>query len=362
MSLPITEFAIYGLHGDKDIVIPIEHQCKILISENGMGKTTVLKALYATLTCQFFRLNNLEFKNIIINFPSEEIILQKDNKNIDNITRRINKNFTCEVLYLPTYRRLEADLYQMGYIPKETGLTDNLLQSGMTDVEEKIKQIASGLENTFLGWFGRLNPQVWEQLIKEADIDEVKIENLEALKAVINRIYAYLIEHGKEKILQQFDPQQIGESDYNILDDFFSDIIQAYEEEAEKDAKVNQFIQTCNRYFFDKQLIYNKNNWNIEVQTHKNRPLAFESLSLGEKQLISIFSKLYLTSEKPLIILIDEPELSISIEWQRMLLPDILKSPRCHFLLAATHSPFIFDNDLNIYTVALNEYIREHEK
>lgn len=362
MFLPITEFAIYGLHGDKDIVIPIEHQCKILVSENGMGKTTVLKALYATLTCQFSILNYLEFNKIIVKFPSDEIIIQKDNKDIDDIVRRINRSLNCQVLYLPTYRRLEADLHQVGYIPKETGVTDNLLQSDMADVEEKIKQIASGIESTLIGWLYRLNPKIWEQLLKGADVDDLRIENLETLKFGMNRIYAYIVEHGKEKFLQQFDPQQIGDFDYYVLDDFFSDIIEAYKEQAEKDAKVSQFIQTCNHYFFDKQLIYNKDNWSIEVQTHKSRPLALESLSLGEKQIISTFSKLYLGSEKPLIILIDEPELSISIEWQRMLLPDILKSPRCHFLLAATHSPFIFDNDLNIYTVALNEYIREHEK
>jgi hypothetical protein len=29
-----------------------------------------------------------------------------------------------------------------------------------------------------------------------------------------------------------------------------------------------------------------------------------------------------------------------------MLLPDIIESGRCRFLIAATHSPFIFDNQL----------------
>jgi hypothetical protein len=47
------------------------------------------------------------------------------------------------------------------------------------------------------------------------------------------------------------------------------------------------------------------------------------------------------------------------MEWQKMLLPDVLKSPQCHDVIAATHSPFIFYKDLNVYTVALNEYIEE---
>ena len=42
-----------------------------------------------------------------------------------------------------------------------------------------------------------------------------------------------------------------------------------------------------------------------------------------------------------------------------MLLPDVLNSPQCHGVIAATHSPFIFDNNLITCTVALNEYIEE---
>ena len=52
-NLPITQFAIYGLYGERNIVIPFNRPAKILVSENGVGKTTVLKALYAVLMCQF---------------------------------------------------------------------------------------------------------------------------------------------------------------------------------------------------------------------------------------------------------------------------------------------------------------------
>jgi len=44
--------------------------------------------------------------------------------------------------------------------------------------------------------------------------------------------------------------------------------------------------------------------------------------------------------------------------WQKQLLPDIINSKKCDFLLAVTHSPFIFDNELDMYAVGLNEYIK----
>lgn len=49
-----------------------------------------------------------------------------------------------------------------------------------------------------------------------------------------------------------------------------------------------------------------------------------QGLSSGEKQIISVFSKLYLEDNKKYIILFDEPELSLSIKWQAKFLPDIM--------------------------------------
>ena len=72
-----------------------------------------------------------------------------------------------------------------------------------------------------------------------------------------------------------------------------------------------------------------------------------------------MFSKIYLEPDKDFIVLFDEPELSLSIYWQKKLLPDILNSNRCDFLLAVTHSPFIFENDLQEYTIGLKDFISE---
>lgn len=75
--------------------------------------------------------------------------------------------------------------------------------------------------------------------------------------------------------------------------------------------------------------------------------IELSKLSSGEKQIVSLFSKLYLENEKDSILIIDEPELSISMKWQRMLLPDIMRSENCKLLLTVTHSPFIFENEFD---------------
>ena len=68
-------------------------------------------------------------------------------------------------------------------------------------------------------------------------------------------------------------------------------------------------------------------------------------LSKGEKEILSLFSKLYFKGKKDIILLIDEPEISLNINWQKELIPSIVKSGKCGLIVAMTHSPFIFQNE-----------------
>lgn len=89
----------------------------------------------------------------------------------------------------------------------------------------------------------------------------------------------------------------------------------------------------------------------------KDEIVELNQLSSGEKQIVSLFSKIYLEQDNDYIVLFDEPELSLSIFWQQKLLPDIVNSNKCKFLIAVTHSPFIYDNELKDYSNGLSEYI-----
>lgn len=67
-----------------------------------------------------------------------------------------------------------------------------------------------------------------------------------------------------------------------------------------------------------------------------------EQLSSGEKQLLLILLKVFLKEDKPFILLMDEPELSLHIEWQRQLIEAIqILNKNCQIILS-THSPSIF--------------------
>lgn len=80
-------------------------------------------------------------------------------------------------------------------------------------------------------------------------------------------------------------------------------------------------------------------------------------LSSGEKQIVSLFSHLYLSKHQNFFVIIDEPELSLSVRWQRRFLTDIRDGEFCSGLVAATHSPFIYDNELSDKAHGLGEFL-----
>lgn len=68
--------------------------------------------------------------------------------------------------------------------------------------------------------------------------------------------------------------------------------------------------------------------------------------------MISLFAKMYLYSSNK-IVLIDEPELSLSIDWQKRIIVDVINAPLCRQVVAITHSPFVFDNSLEPFATSL---------
>jgi predicted ATPase len=72
--------------------------------------------------------------------------------------------------------------------------------------------------------------------------------------------------------------------------------------------------------------------------------LGFEHLSAGEKQLVTLFVYTKLAVKPGGVVLIDEPELSLHVEWQRDLLTSLTSSKAPIQYLVATHSPMVISD------------------
>jgi predicted ATPase len=68
--------------------------------------------------------------------------------------------------------------------------------------------------------------------------------------------------------------------------------------------------------------------------------ITSDVLSAGEKQMLSFFCYNAFSSDSCLFI--DEPEISLHVDWQRILFPLLLKQSMGNQFIVATHSPFIY--------------------
>jgi predicted ATPase len=431
------------LHGERDVCLEFTDNIKIIIGDNGSGKTTVLSALHAILSQDFQKLSKVDFKRIELKFISGDTVnidkerlgigsylesledtalegidkiitpnelhsllkivrslpysrvqhqstfrklfrrsqwssretyerlsyvadkmLEEDSSStVDDDTREtISRNVQGNILYLPTYRRVEEALNTLGYLDDDFASEDQLIQFGMNDVKSRFKKIKNELKESAVKLYTNLNGKMLTQLASDykASVTEFKkIGKTDELKIVLARVGDSISESTKTRIMHLIEVGEIQQERYHPLVFVLSNLVDVYLEQKETDDSIKLFIDVANHYLVNKEFVYDENNVDIQVVNRKTKsPVDLENLSSGEKQLVSLFSKLYLDKANDYIIIFDEPELSLSIEWQETLLPDILKSGKCNFLVAATHSPFIFDNELDSKT-GIIEVIRE---
>lgn len=431
----IKSFSVFGLFGTNDLKIVFEENKKILIGENGLGKTQVLNLLYYTLTRNFFRLNDFNFEKLVLEYENEPIEITK--KEINKLFERFNKvpeikdfinefgyaqfdflrkkfkknkresyeyerilqsnsrfrkypihrlfryfedfekefkfdeSFRIinskilnqigksEIMYFPTYRRVEEDLHNLGYEEDEFIEDDStLIQFGMVDVQNKFTQLERTIDSLLKNGISTFT----NDLLKIITSNNSKVDNEifdkineTDLEIIFSRIGSSLDTQTKDNVKESIKTKKFPNDASALL---LQKLYELYDEQKPFDRSIKIFRDICNKYLINKEVFYDESAIKIYIKSKiSNKLIDLKNLSSGEKQIISIFEKIYLSQEeKKFIVLFDEPELSLSIHWQKQLLPDIINSKKCEFLLAVTHSPFVFDNDLDNYAVGLNEY------
>lgn len=291
------------------------------------------------------------------------------------------------VFYLPTYRRIEQDLQSIFYgerrgeetleklsrriaekqSRKDSGYIE-LVQFGMEDIDNLIKSVLSvikekartdlnNLAGSYLGDVIRGEAQTYDEKIISSIDDNI-------IDSILGRVEEHTLSEGDKSKLRAFI-KRLREGSGILIDQdkylahFLSKLIDLHERQKEEQAQIGSLVNACNKYLDGKKFIYDDITYDLSIVNTKGIPIDMGMLSSGEKQIVSLFSHIYLGEDTPFIIIIDEPELSLSVEWQRMFLPDIWSSGKCSFLVAVTHSPFIFDNEMEDYTIDLGDCIKE---
>jgi len=301
--------------------------------------------------------------------------------------KSLKSSITNQILYLPTYRRIEQDLERIfpeldidklrhsrrgvsrrtsgsGYVELvEFGMEDvtNTIKEKTTEIKEKVRRDLSNLTGEYLR-------DVIQGAYRSGKSSELRELDSSRIDDIFGRIPSEILPEQDQTMLRQIiaEINTTGTIDdkNRVVAHFLTKLVQLYNKQQEDERDIRDFVKMCNDgYLSGKQFVYDNTSFDVQI-VHQNisessTELPMQSLSSGEKQIVSLFSHLYLSGNLGYFVVIDEPELSLSVPWQKRFLPDILE--RCAGLIAVTHSPFIFDNELRTYVHSLEEFVTPFE-
>lgn len=299
-----------------------------------------------------------------------------------------------EIVYLPTYRRVELALpdeaddraSRKRKRPRFSVAAGSLhtgdIQFGLSDISDRLSELNRSILVRSNRGYRDISENIIHELINGFDVSDSTPKPSPAdLKLFFTRLESNprMMGPGYRISAPDFERIYSGEGvpaeSQKFLSYFLGKLADVITLTQEIESPVEQFVISCNRYLSStepttdspnsvdyprlvsvdaKAMRMNRNDLSVFVESLPRKgSISLDALSSGEKQMISLFAKLYLYSKRK-IVLIDEPELSLSIDWQRGILVDVLLAPLCEQVIAITHSPFVFDNALEPFARSLS--------
>lgn len=144
--------------------------------------------------------------------------------------------------------------------------------------------------------------------------------------------------------------ESISDIDQRAIYLYLKDSLKKYEVFEDLERKISLFTDILNRKFDGNKTIAFSKDIGLEVFTKRGEKLNPRLLSSGEQHEIILLYDLIFKASKNMLVLIDEPEISLHIDWQLSFLSDLesiskLNNPQ---FLIATHSPSIIGNKINL--------------
>ena len=310
---------------------------------------------------------------------------QPGSKYVADLEGTLKRVVTDQVLFLPTYRRIERDLQAIfpdvraerdlrvfhRSTPSDAAYVE-LVEFGMRDVADAIKDAMQSLDRDFRQDLVRLNSLYLRDVIRgdyrHEQFDALMSEKTaDAIPALLTRV--------DDKILPSEDREELRTligiiqknrsvpSDRQVAAHFLVRLAEIHALQSQREASVRKFTEVCNSYLTGKQLVFDSSQFELFICRSQDdgralteQKIPVDGLSSGEKQIVSLFSHMYLSGKSRYYVIIDEPELSISVLWQRKFLEDIINTEMCLGMVAVTHSPFIFENSLAPYAHSMAEF------
>ena len=381
----IRSLEVKGLNNrnDGNFNFHFHEDLNIFTGANGSGKTTLLKLLWYLISGNLQQIvHEIPFNFILIRTDSFSLTVTyaeshrikfdcgfNQRKNSSSIVANLNRetgapaeytdtNKFVEItkkivggmkssLFFPTFRRVESRFSDLShyYVPIGDGAMSSASRSlALNGIQEALSLVSDALsveEHKFIA------------SISTEDLRELLTQKYADIYEKINNRQSQVLEDISKEIQNNPNKDKISEIPQDAS--AVLDAIEKVNEERERLSKPLSVLSELSR----KILRYNairvtgrvahgettdgitleEGRDGITVGEAKDA-ISSDKLSAGEKQMLSFLC--YNAFSADTAIFIDEPELSLHIDWQRLLLPTLLDQSTGNQFFIATHSPFIF--------------------
>ena len=394
----------------------------IITGPNGYGKSTILRCIDSIKNeiDGLIYFSGLDFEKIEFYTDDGNTVIQKENEklwidrtsiNIDELKKKIVRY--C-YRYLPYYRHMgeldkfDESMQEIENIISRTNSLNTLLENRIPiddlvpmTVINKMKHLKEKYGNTFFIKEQRLINNKKENRRPEKTVVNIIDELPQKIKNRISEIsekyskvaneydstYPYRLFNEKEKIdqnqykknmiemdrkfekLKEYDISEINSSRglefkeefATALKIYFDDFNNKYKVYEELINKLDLYVSIINSRLTFKKIRISRQE-GLEIISDHKKKLALSSLSSGEQQEIVLFYELIFETPDKSLLLIDEPEISLHIVWQKIFMNDLQKVTDLKKLnvIVATHSPQIisnyWDNQIDLGEIYGNEF------
>ena len=325
--MKLKEIKISGLWHQYDFSWNLESDVNILVGGNGAGKSTVLDLCYAVIPPRSMKQ--------YLSQKAEKINLYFDNGyvircvNFEDSFSKLKEKAESDPSYKTMFEDVSEDIGEKRKSRLDFGIYASFTQFFRGDKEVSAKEVIDLANVDIVSTFDTPLPRENAQSSSfKALRDERLLSHLDKNLFDCMEKYSYYI----GKLANEIERQVLLHK--SIDADFIQDI---YSQKSLFEDIMNEFLKDSGKKI---DLTKSKPEFVLE----SGRRISMYDLSSGEKQILYIMLKVLLQEKKEYIMFLDEPEISLHIDWQEVLIDKILKlNPNCQIIIS-THSPsLLFD-------------------